>query len=72
MSDKKPTPILLEPDRKSCPVCGKRTYSRAGIHPQCAMFQADAPRRLRLAAEKKAKTQKPPESPPGPAPFNDC
>jgi hypothetical protein len=24
-----------------CPVCGKTTYSRSGIHPQCASERAD-------------------------------
>ena len=57
MSEKKPTPILAERNDKICPVCGKASYSQNGVHPQCAMFQADAPRRTRLAAEKKAKAQ---------------
>jgi hypothetical protein len=55
MSEKKPTPILAKRNSKICPVCGKRSYSAAGVHPQCAMVQSDAPRKLRLAAEKKAK-----------------
>jgi hypothetical protein len=57
MSEKKPVPIVIERSNKCCPVCGKRSYSREGIHPQCAMTQADAPRRLRLAVEKKAKAE---------------
>ncbi len=57
MSEKKPTPINLEPNTKICPVCGKRSYSRQGVHPQCAMVQADAPRQLRLTAAKKAKAK---------------
>jgi hypothetical protein len=57
MSEKKPTPIIVERNISICPVCGKRSYSRGGIHPQCAMIQADAPRNLRLAAEKKAKAK---------------
>jgi hypothetical protein len=32
------------PNRPTCPVCKKAVYSRAGIHPQCAMSQAEAPR----------------------------
>jgi hypothetical protein len=55
MSEKKPTPFVFERGSKSCPVCGKRSYSREGVHPQCAVTQADAPRKIRLAAEKKAK-----------------
>jgi hypothetical protein len=30
--------------RPVCPVCKKAVYSRAGIHPQCAMNQAESPR----------------------------
>ena len=55
MSEKKPTPIFVERNGKICPVCGKPSYSREGVHPQCAMTQADASRKMRLAAEKKAK-----------------
>lgn len=54
MSEKKPTPIITEPQSKMCPVCGKRSYSQEGVHPQCAVSQADEPRRIRIVAEKKA------------------
>ena len=39
-------PVPLEPPRlrKHCPVCGEVSYSAAGIHPQCAMQEADAKR----------------------------
>jgi hypothetical protein len=60
MSEKKPTPIFSEVDKKICPVCGKRTYSAGGIHPQCAVLQADEPRRERLKAKKKAESKKKP------------
>jgi hypothetical protein len=30
--------------RVRCPVCHHAVYSRAGIHPQCAMLLADPPR----------------------------
>jgi len=30
--------------RPCCPVCHKPVYSRAGIHPQCAMAQSEPPR----------------------------
>ena len=53
MSDNKPTPSLDKRSGQICPVCGKRSYSREGVHPQCSMAKADEPRRLRLAAEKK-------------------
>ena len=53
MSEKKPSPIFTRPTGKACPVCGKRTYSQAGIHPQCAVDQADATRVQALKAERK-------------------
>lgn len=49
----KSTPMIPERGRKQCPVCGKPSYSLGGVHPQCAMRQADAPRKARLQAEKK-------------------
>jgi hypothetical protein len=57
MSEKKPIPIFVERSVKICPVCRTRSYSRDGIHPQCAIIQADAPREMRLAAERKAKAK---------------
>jgi hypothetical protein len=30
--------------RVRCPVCHEAVYSRAGIHPQCAVRQSDPPR----------------------------
>ena len=53
MSEKKPTPVIATTKSKNCPICGQRSYSWEGIHPQCAMIQADAPRKMCLAAEKK-------------------
>jgi rRNA maturation endonuclease Nob1 len=60
MSNEQPTLILPPPPPKTlCPICGKATYSKGGIHPQCAMQQADEPRLIRLrtrkAADSKAK-----------------
>jgi hypothetical protein len=57
MSGKKPTPVISDLNAKKCPVCGQRSYSWAGIHPQCAMVLADAPRKLGLAAQRKAAAQ---------------
>ena len=57
MSEKKPTPIIVAGKNRTCPVCGQRSYSLGGIHPQCAVLQADAPRTLRLAAARKAAVQ---------------
>ncbi len=53
MSEKKPTPWISQPSGKLCPVCGTRTYSQGGIHPQCAVYQADTPRVEKLKAERK-------------------
>ena len=58
MTEKKLTPIVVTHGSKICPVCGKPSYSREGVHPQCAMIQADAPRAMHLAAERKAKAKK--------------
>ena len=30
--------------RLKCPVCHQAVYSRAGIHPQCAMRQSEPPK----------------------------
>ena len=43
---------------KECPVCGKASYSRDGIHPQCAIVQADLPRQKQLAELRKKKDGK--------------
>ena len=53
MSEKKPVPILDSGNSKTCPVCGKRSYSREGIHPQCAVKLADAKRTEDIKARKK-------------------
>ena len=47
------TPIKPESTRASCPVCHQAVYSRAGIHPQCAVIQHDPP---------KSKSKKPQEA----------
>jgi hypothetical protein len=52
MSEKRPVPVLAGASQKLCPVCGKRSYSAAGTHPQCAQRQADAVRKEKIAAEK--------------------
>jgi hypothetical protein len=57
---KKPVPLLLvdAPPRRLCPVCGAVSYSREGIHPQCAERRADAPRMERVKADKQADDRK--------------
>jgi hypothetical protein len=57
MSVKKPIPLVVSPTRRLCPICGQPSYSSIGIHPQCAVSQADAPRCEILAAERKARAQ---------------
>ena len=60
MCYKKPVPLLLvdAPPRRLCPVCGAVSYSRGGIHPQCAERRADAPRMERVKADKKVDERK--------------
>jgi hypothetical protein len=38
--------------RVRCPVCHQAVYSRAGIHPQCAMRQSDLPKLPKGKVEK--------------------
>ena len=57
MNTKKPEPLYETAAAPVCPICGKKSYSPAGIHPQCAMQQADAPRQKKLAAAKKKAQQ---------------
>jgi hypothetical protein len=38
------TPIQPLQTRVRCPVCQQAVYSRAGIHPQCAVRQNDPPK----------------------------
>ena len=64
MSEKKPNPLVSQPGGVVCPVCGTRTYSQGGIHPQCAVEQADAPRADQLRAERKQEAAKPKPSSP--------
>jgi hypothetical protein len=44
----KPQPLYIVPQRKQCPVCGASSYSASGIHPQCAMHQADTKRMAKV------------------------
>lgn len=63
MQHKKPVPMIEEGSkpRRVCPVCGSVSYSRQGVHPQCAREQADAARmtlvkQARAAAQASAPT----------------
>src|SRR5215213_2818251 len=61
MSSEKSAIILPPPPKHLCPVCGKPAYSLGGVHPQCAIQQADEPRlvRLRTARAAEPKVKKP-------------
>lgn len=52
-----PVAIIPQFVRNICPICGKATYSRGGIHPQCAMQKADEPRMIRLRAARRAEVK---------------
>ena len=54
MQHKKPVPLVARSRRPACPVCGQTSYSLAGIHPQCAVKQADDKRLERI--RKRSKT----------------
>jgi hypothetical protein len=59
MSEKRPQPLIPIQVRDRCPVCGEVSYSRAGIHPQCSVRQADEKRKNLIQREKQlAKEQK--------------
>jgi hypothetical protein len=53
MNIKKPVPLLDVGVHRICPVCGKRAYSMNGIHPQCAVNQADARMKRKFDVKKK-------------------
>jgi len=42
---------------KACPVCGQSSYSKDGIHPQCAVQLADESRKEILQAARKEASQ---------------
>lgn len=44
----KPRPLHPTRERVRCPVCHEVSYSAAGVHPQCAMQQADSLRMQRV------------------------
>lgn len=50
--NKKPEPLCPPSSRQRCPVCGEASYSASGIHPQCAVKQADAVRLDRIKTSK--------------------
>ena len=48
----KPTFVVQKPP--ACPVCGKPSYSRGGVHPQCAVARADKARKPKPVVKPKA------------------
>jgi hypothetical protein len=50
----KPAFIAVKPP--ACPVCGKPSYSRGGVHPQCAVARADKARKPKPAKPAAKKT----------------
>ena len=54
MNAKRPEPLYAAKTRPICPVCGAPSYSRAGIHPQCAQEKADEQRMQEVKAKRKA------------------
>lgn len=54
MSTKKPEPLHPGRKRVPCPVCGEISYSLGGIHPQCAVRQADQKRLNRIKEKQTA------------------
>ncbi len=59
MSTRRHAPNVAEPGKKICPICGKPSYSTGGVHPQCAVLQADVTRQK----ERKTKQAQLPEKP---------
>ena len=55
------SPLKPASTRVRCPVCHQEVYSRAGIHPQCAVKQCDPPK----------PKNKPPVKPGDPVPVLD-
>lgn len=52
VNSKKPLPLIVRPKHDPCPVCGEISYSITGVHPQCAMRQADQVRLLQIGRRK--------------------
>lgn len=59
MNPKRPAPLYQAKPRPTCPVCGATTYSKAGIHPQCAQERADENRMREIKAKRKANPPQP-------------
>jgi hypothetical protein len=62
MSEKKPEPLIPPRTRERCPVCGEISYSLAGVHPQCAVRQADEKRMNRTSGRSRPGVTATPEN----------
>ena len=61
MSKRKPPSFMIATTQNRCPVCGEISYSRAGVHPQCSVRQADDENATALkSAREQAKANKTP------------
>jgi hypothetical protein len=56
-ANKKPEPLIHRRKRQRCPVCHELSYSASGIHPQCAVRQADAIRMQHVREQAQQKRQ---------------
>ena len=54
MSHRNYAAVVADSSKKICPVCAERSYSPGGIHPQCAVVQADATRTKKIKAAPKS------------------
>lgn len=57
MSSEKSVVVISPAAKHLCPICGRASYSVGGVHPQCAMQQADEPRLVSLRAARVAETK---------------
>jgi hypothetical protein len=63
---KKPAPLHQIPRPQICSICGKNSYSRAGVHPQCAAHAAD---RARMDKVKSMRSPALPSAPAAPTRY---
>jgi hypothetical protein len=58
-STSRPLPLYLAAPRAVCPVCGHTSYSAGGMHPQCAVRQADLKRMQKVRGRPKSRNDSP-------------
>jgi hypothetical protein len=52
MNVQKPIPLIAAESHNVCPICGEKSYSAVGMHPQCAQRQAEEVQNKKTAADK--------------------